>query len=258
MSSNALAQVAGTALAAPSLSEIAARLANNALGSTVTPPHDGGQQFVKFDGNTGQLTFGQANTALPADQRYVVPVMGMKHGWLFWENSKPEKATEAIVSALQPIPGKPDGRPLAGTQPKPKERDGWQTQWSVDMTGVDGSMDGIIFSWPGTARGYQQFWSGLVTQIKNQIAALLAAGSTEQLINPIIEIEVDDYYNDKYRRTIYNPMFVIHGWTDGFKIVECVPPIKQADGTRPAVVDPLAVSGAALDPLGAPVDDPLN
>lgn len=239
-SANALLKIAesgaGTALATEHL---AAALANNALGSGVALPGAGGVQYAKFDGNTGKLVFGKENSPVADGQVFIVPIPSLKHGWLFWQASRSEKNTAISVSAALPMPNKPDDRPLVGGYPKPNERDGWQMTWELELVGHGDLLDGITLSLPLTSTGGQQFWSSIASAIVNRVRA----GGHDGCIHPILTIKVDDYFHDKYKRTVYVPRAIFEGWTDGNRIVAANPHDNApgaAQAAAPAVADPFA------------------
>jgi hypothetical protein len=218
-SASALMKLAGIG-SNESVAKYAEAMAQNALGSgsDVALPGGEGSQFASFSGNTGALTYGKANAAIPADQVFIIPATSLQHGWLYWASKKPEKDTEVFVNAATSFPPKPDDRLEVGGYAKPRERDGWQRTWQLSMTGYQGLLDGISIEWPGTANGYQQFWSTIVTEFVARVRNM-KPGDSAAAVHPVIKIGIGNYWNDTYEKTVYFPTAEFVGWTDGMTIL---------------------------------------
>lgn len=197
----------------PTAADLANQFSRNALAAGHAAVNGSGKQYLKFDGNTGSLTWGRAGAALPPDQRLIVMVGEITHGWIYWSGGKSEQATEVHVPGWEPFPAKPDNRGLVGSMAKPYDRDGWQPTFTLSFTGLGGILDRTPAELPGSSRGMQQLWTGVIA------AAVQRMQSGDSHVFPIITIGADSYQHETYRRTVFVPKFDIVGWTDGAEIV---------------------------------------
>jgi len=203
-----------------SVTKYAESLAQNALGSgsDVALPGGDGTQFASFSGSTGAFTYGKADAVIPVDQVFIIPATSLEHGWIYWANKKPEADSQTFANAAAAFPAKPDDRLEVGGYPKPRDREGWQRTWKLNMTGYGGLLDGIAIDWPGTANGYQQFWSTIVTEFVARVRAI-KSGDNAAAVHPVLKVGIGSYWNESYDKTVYFPQAVITGWTDGAVIL---------------------------------------
>ena len=200
-----------------------------------------GTQFIKFDGNTGAFTFGKNNEALDPAQVFIIPIVTLKQGWIYWASQKPEKDTQVFDFANRPFPKKPDNRPETGhyANVKGKERDGWQRSWEVEMTGYEGELEGIGLTFPGTSTAYQHFWSAIRDAFIEHMEKG-HYGNNPAAVNPMLTIAVGDYFHKGFNRTIFFLTPEIIGWTDGFEIVPVVRKATPVTAEKAEELDPLS------------------
>lgn len=231
---NALMQINKTGLQTKTmLASAAGTLKQNAaaLGGVAPGQSRGGVQFVSFNGNTGQLTFGRDQKAIPFDQVFALPVDGMRHGWCFWENKKPEDETRATVSAFLPFPSKPDDRPETGGYPdKKKERDGWSKVYQFRVVGIEGGLlDGIDFVWEQSSKGFSDMWADLAMAISENYEI---TGGESDFLHPVVTFGERHYEHKVYDRTVYTPIFNLLGWTDGETVNRIEAPVTADAGAE--------------------------
>lgn len=64
----------------------------------VYTPYEGGVNYVSFNGNDGEFTFGLNKNSIPAGQRFIVPMESVKHGCLEWESKKKIHLTNLLLA----------------------------------------------------------------------------------------------------------------------------------------------------------------
>lgn len=199
-----------------------------ALGGVAPGQARGGFQYVTMNGNTGVLGFGRDGHGIPEDQVFAAPVDGMKHGWVFWEKSRPEDDSRIMVSAFDKFPEKPDDRPMSGDiKIKGRERDGWSKVYQLTMVGVEGGpLKGVNFVWEQSSKGFTDVWADIAMAIADNYEA---RGRESELVHPVLSFHVRSYEHKTYDKTIYTPAFKLLGWTDGVTIERLSTPAEAAD-----------------------------
>lgn len=182
-------------------------------GAPTMRPRPRNLSFISFDGNTGRITFGRDKQDLPDGQEWVAPAEMFYHGCTYWESKRPNNETRKRVNILDnPIcPQPPEGEPMQGTLPKPRERDGWAMESGMRLTGVGGEFAGVEMEFGGSSQGISNavmdLWGAVLTQ------ADTAAGA-QNYMNPIFTFGSDSYFNKSYDREIHVPMLTLTGWAD--------------------------------------------
>lgn len=182
----------------------------------VAPGESRGKQYANFNGNTGALTVGRAATPIPPDQKFVIPYQMIRQGLIYWKDKKPEAGSEVIVTAFEDFPEVPDGRPMAGTLPKPREREGWAETYFLDMAALDGPLNGLQFEFARSSQAFQTFWGDIAVAVADRFES---TNGQSAFLNPVITIEVGSYPNKQYDRTVYTLHAHFVGWTDGKTVI---------------------------------------
>lgn len=184
-------------------------------GATYTP-FEGGVNYIRFDGNTGDCSFGRDQREIPKGQRFAVPLDFCTHGVAEWRSQK--KVQELAVKYIEgAAPSVPKGEPLQGTLPKPHHRDGWGPFITIRMTGVGGDLDRVELEMDCS----NESKINAAMDLLGQMTAMCDTPYGEEgYFNAIIELEKGSFWSKANSKDVYFPVFKIVGWTNGFEIKE--------------------------------------
>jgi len=99
-----------------------------------------GALFLKFDGNTGQYSYGKDDDELPKGTRVAINPTEFKNGWICWKDGQ---VMEEIMVRI--VDGKPPAKgDLTDHGPYEDEKDGWREQSSVAFRDIE-SGDEFLF-----------------------------------------------------------------------------------------------------------------
>lgn len=184
-------------------------------GSVYTP-FEGGVAYVKFNGNTGEISYGRDNNPLPAGQRFVLALEQVEHGVVEWQS---QQVLQRLKSKYLdgPAPSMPQGGVRQGTLPKPRHRDGWLDVISVRLVGIGGELDRVELEFESKNEGTQQAIQQVVAEMTEMCST--EAGQ-EGFFNAVAEVSVGSYWSKANSKDVYFPKFEIVGWTDGYSIRE--------------------------------------
>lgn len=217
--SNALIKggaAAGMISAEERRAQVLARVKAMKEEGAVYQPFTGGVNYIRLNGNTGELSFGKDNREIPASQRFIVPLEEATHGVSHWYAKK--KTEEKIVKYLDgPAPAFPPGAIIAGSLPPPDNRNGWQRVVTIKMIGLGGDLDKIMLEFDGNNTSK----INALTDLLGEMTAMCDTSLGEQgFFNAVVEMSVDSYYDKNNSKDVYFPVFTIVGWTDGFTVRE--------------------------------------
>ena len=185
------------------------QMKSNAVDAGGSNPDDPrGVNYAYFNGNTGSFTFGRDKHPIPPEQEFAIHPEGLKHGWLFWEDGDPEKDTEVNVSAMVQLPPKPDDRPLTGTLPRPKDRDGWSKTVTIEFKGVGDALDGITLSITHSSVAMTRCWGDICTAIADRFNM----DPDTEYLNPVVKFEPGSYPHPDYGRDVFTLTPHVVGW----------------------------------------------
>ncbi len=185
-------------------------LARKAEGAAPSVSYSGAL-YMRFNGNDGSLTLGKNNQSIPADQLFVVPLEGIKWGYIEWVSKRPSGQERMIKMVDGHMPSPPAGVLMKGSKPK-RAMDGWGECIVVELHGMNGELDGIRCEWPMHSQGGQEAARKLAAGMFDRMEADLAH------VNVIVKLRTDSYFNKEYSRTVYYPVFDVVGHTDGLSV----------------------------------------
>ena len=160
----------------------------------------GGGLFLSINRTTGELTFGNERTPLPADRcRFVVPRDSILHGYIVHENNKPRNRV-LVPMVRQSVPPNPPG----GFAEYPN--DGARTAKELTLFSVDEPGFALTFTSWAVSHDDQidRLRQNIITQMKT------TKEGTEGFVNPIIRLKAG-FYTNKHG-TIYHFDYDILGW----------------------------------------------
>jgi hypothetical protein len=89
----------------------------------------GGMNFMKFDGNTGEFSYGANNEELALGTLLALNIPSYRRGFICWKDGKP--VDEIMVSVTEGAPPRKTELPDHG--PYEEEGDGWSEQYTIEM-----------------------------------------------------------------------------------------------------------------------------
>lgn len=170
--------------------------------------------YAKFNGNSGEFTYGKNGEEIEAGERMVMNVAGARRGWICWKDG--EVAEEIMVPIAQGSP--PPEHTLTDHGPYTKHEDGsedgWSKQFAIDIRLLGDRHGGAEILYKTTTASAQRPLSDLIAQYakdyKNHPGAL-----------PVVEFGKGDYMpkNKKHGKK-YFPKFRIVDWIDEDELLE--------------------------------------
>lgn len=224
MSDNPIAAFKGAGL--PTREEMGQFLNSAAVA---IPAGNGGKQFLKISDRDGAWTFGAEETVVEEDSLWAVNPLSFFHGYIAWHDGKPEGEHRQSVS--RPV------LPSLDALPQVKAQNGWQKQVGFDLVCVTGEDEGTACEYKASSVGGTRATGTLAAAINDQYAR------DPDKIVPIVKLRDNKYYDKKYKKDQFPPVFEIVEWralTDTKPVAE--EPKQEAPAepvrtrTRPAAV----------------------
>lgn len=186
-------------------------------GNTDYKPFEGGVNYIRLDGNTGDLTYGKEQTPLPEGQNFAIALDSITHGVVNWFNSQPQD--RRMASYLDgAAPTMPQGGQPAGHDGK--TRNGWSFTITIPMVGIPGGGSEDL---TGSQLSFDCANTSKLNAAQDLIGVMTAMTETplgqRGFFNPVINLKVGSYWNKTQKKDVYFPIFDIIGWTDGTEIV---------------------------------------
>lgn len=169
-----------------------------------------GALFLKFDGNTGEYTYGKDQEELSEGTRVAVAASEFKNGWICWKDQ--EVVGEVMVRIVD---GKPPAKhTLEDHGPYDDEKDGWSEQSSAQFRDIE---TGEEFLYKTSSKGGRIALGNLVRDYGKQFqlhpsqVAIVELGTTS--------FDAKDKKTGKKLGRKYAPVFKIVEWMDEDELV---------------------------------------
>jgi hypothetical protein len=166
-----------------------------------------GGAYLKFNGNTGEFTYGADDVALEYGSQVVADLFNVSFGWICWKDGDPVE--ETLVKIL-------DGKPplehnLTDHGPYDSEDDGWREATALPMIllcngETDDSEAGLKLNFKGSS-------GSAVRGVRKLSGAFGKLFREHQGEFPVIELSAEQFAakEKKYGKK-YAPIFTIKGW----------------------------------------------
>lgn len=166
-----------------------------------------GGAYLKFNGNTGEFTYGADDVALEYGSQVVADLFNVSFGWICWKDGDPVE--ETLVKIL-------DGKPplehnLTDHGPYDSEDDGWREATALPMVLLcngesDDSEAGLKLNFKGSS-------GSAVRGVRKLSGAFGKLFREHQNEFPVIELSAEQFAakEKKYGKK-YAPIFTIKGW----------------------------------------------
>jgi hypothetical protein len=185
-----------------------------------------GGAYLKFNGNTGEFTFGADDAALEYGSQVVADLFNVSFGWICWKDSEPVE--EVLVKIL-------DGKPplehnLTDHSPYDSEDDGWREATALPMIlltngdGDDADADaGLKLNFKGSS-------GSAVRGVRKLSGAFGKLFREHQGEFPVIELSAEQFAakEKKYGKK-YAPIFTIKGWISEDELAGIIGDVSDGD-----------------------------
>jgi len=164
--------------------------------------------YAKFNGNSGEFTYGSNATEIEAKERMAANVAGMRRGYICWKES------EVVEEIMIPIIDGPPPAENTLTDHGPYEKhpdgteDGWSAQSSITLRLLGEDHDGVEITYKTSTKSAQRPLGDLIKQYSR-------AYKDHPGCIPIIEFDKGSYMpKEKKHGKKYFPQFKIVDWID--------------------------------------------
>ena len=164
--------------------------------------------YLKFNGNTGDITFGSDDEELPVGSRIVVDMHGLQFGWTCWVESQVEEEILKLVTEGKP----PFEHELKDHGPYDDPDDGWRESAAFPAVlleyGEDANHETV-----GTKLLFKTSTGGAVRSVKKLSGAYGKLFTQHMGELPIVELQTESYIpKQKKHGKKWSLLFKIVGW----------------------------------------------
>ena len=185
---------------------LAAYGGDNPFASAAAEMGGGGEDYLKFNGNTGDYTFGAAEDELEHGTKCVAHMDEIARGWICWDDG--EVKDEITVRVIDG--GPPSENTLPDHGPYDDEDDGWSSQVIILFSTNDGDRLKFKSSSKSGKRAFGTLLNDYAKQYKNHPDEL-----------PVVEINATGFMpKDKKISKKYAPTFRIVDWISNEEFAE--------------------------------------
>jgi len=155
--------------------------------------------YLKFNGKTGQWTFGQEDVDV-AGEEVLINVQSLQHGYVRWGEIPPAKAFTSISEAYPEKPEPIDGKDFEGRPMRFFADDARQFQGKFLDEGLGQFIYNASNKWH--VENVDKLYDAILTKAQDETP----------YVYPLVELS-----NEFYKRAtgkVYKPVFKIIGWCD--------------------------------------------
>jgi hypothetical protein len=168
-----------------------------------------GGAYLKFNGNTGEFTYGADDVALEYGSQVVADLFNVSFGWICWKDGDPVE--ETLVKIL-------DGKPplehnLTDHGPYDSEDDGWREATALPMILLTNGDGDDADAEAGLKLNFKGSSGSAVRGVRKLSGAFGKLFREHQNEFPVIELSAEQFAakEKKYGKK-YAPIFTIKGW----------------------------------------------
>lgn len=196
-----------------------------------------GAVYMKFNGNTGEYSFGAEAEELPEGTRLAVNMRNFRRGYICWKDE--EVVDEIMVKVIDGNPPAehqlPDHGPYSDD---PDDNEGWSEQAAVDFRSVE---DGREFVFKTSSKSGRRALGQLLKDYARQY-------KVHEGELPIIELATQSWMpKEKKHGKKYSPVFKIVDWANEEALAA------QVEGEDPA--DYAADAAETVETTAAPAPE---
>jgi len=162
---------------------------------------DGGMQLFRLI--EGTFVFGVDDNEMQEGSHWAILLPSMQRGWCCWNDGKLLGQTMSMIFRGDPMPA----------QPAPIQGKAFTEQFSFEMTCIDGEDQDTAVLYKNNSMGFKRMFDTLISAVHARIRAVKGTENAAYFW-PIVTWKWTSYDHKTYKRTIYNPIAVITGWSD--------------------------------------------
>lgn len=185
----------GNGAGLPSRDEVAQFINSAAIA---IQPGNSGKQFLKISDKDGVWTYGAEETEVEKDALWAVNPLSFFHGYIAWNDGKPESEHRQSVSRPQ--------LPMIEQLPPVKSVKGYELQYGFDLVCVNGEDEGTLCEYKASSTGGKRAIGALTAAINARHA------SNPDSIVPVVRLKDNKYWDKKYKKDQFPPVFEVVEW----------------------------------------------
>lgn len=194
-----------------------------------------GALFLKFDGNTGDYTFGKDQEELELGTRVAVNHREIKRGWICWKDG--EVMGETMTRIIDGAP--PAKSSLEDHGPYEDDKDGWREQSSVQLRDIE---TGDEYLFKTSSKGGRIALANLVRDFGKEFAKHPGELAIVELQH--VSFDAKDEKGKKLGKK-YAPMFKIAAWESEEALIAKLEAAAADEDDTPVEDVPVNTKGAA-------------
>ena len=207
----------GNGAGLPSRDEVAQFINSAAIA---IQPGNSGKQFLKISDKDGVWTYGAEETEVEKDALWAVNPLSFFHGYIAWNDGKPESEHRQSVSRPQ--------LPMIEQLPPVKSVKGYELQYGFDLVCVNGEDEGTLCEYKASSTGGKRAIGALTAAINARHA------SNPDSIVPVVRLKDNKYWDKKYKKDQLPPVFEVVEW----RSLNDASPVGESDRQEEEVKEP--------------------
>ena len=224
----------GNGAGLPSRDEVAQFINSAAIA---IQPGNSGKQFLKISDKDGVWTYGAEETEVEKDALWAVNPLSFFHGYIAWNDGKPESEHRQSVSRPQ--------LPMIEQLPPVKSVKGYELQYGFDLVCVNGEDEGTLCEYKASSTGGKRAIGALTAAINARHA------SNPDSIVPVVRLKDNKYWDKKYKKDQFPPVFEVVEW----RSLNDASPVDESDRQEEEVKEPARRRAA---PAAATAPEPTD
>lgn len=175
-----------------------------------------GGAYLKFNGNTGEFTYGADDVALAYGSQVVADLFNVSFGWICWKDGDPVE--EILVKIM-------DGKPplehnLPDHSPFDSDDDGWREATALPMILLTNGDGADADAEAGLKLNFKGSSGSAVRGVRKLSGAFGKLFRENQGSFPVVELSAEQFAakEKKYGKK-YAPIFTIKGWISEDELV---------------------------------------
>jgi len=183
--------------------------------------------YLKINGNTGEISYGKDGTELDPGFEVLVDVESIRYGWQCWKDSEPiDERTDFLIGGDHVAEGElPDHGPYTD------EQDGWRELYTLRMVLMgETPAEDIKLTYNIASGGGKNALRKLIKAYMKQV--VMNVGDDGQAMIPIVEIDLGSFIPAvKKHGKKYFPIFTLKGWEERSVAMEAFSDDAEAGGS---------------------------
>lgn len=205
-----------------------------ATAQAVAPQGGGGKQFLKISDKDGVWTFGAEETVVEDGALWAINPISFFHGYIAWNDGKPEHEHRQSIKRAQ--------LPSVDSLPTVKSPKGYEQLYGFDLVCINGEDEGTLCEYKASSTGGKRAIGALISAIGDRFV-----GHPDSIV-PVVTLKNNKYWDKKYKKDQYPPVFEIVEWRS---MTDATP--APAPAEEPKKEEPASTGRVRTRPAAAPV-----